>query len=244
MLFMSNTSTPPRPAFAMASRVRFKRYSCRRRKSTRSSQSTFIRPGAGSDATGNSALGMLARSGCVFGLLIGGTRLRAVLEPIRHLAILGQQVEVRARGFELEKAREVNVTQLVADQVHHDLMHQRRHWHRDVELARGLQPELEILAQQLAGERRREIEIDECRGLVTRESRTHDAAVEKLEVVSAGHAAAFGEHCGLGHDLCDHPEHEVVTDLDEARAFAFADVGDSGPEQLEVGERGLESLAW
>ena len=46
MLYWSKTSSAPRPEFASALRVRARRYSCSRRKSTRSSKSTCMRPGA------------------------------------------------------------------------------------------------------------------------------------------------------------------------------------------------------
>src|SRR6202165_1465198 len=98
----------------MTSRVRARRYSCSRRKSTRSSQSTCIRPGAGSDATGNSRLGMLVRFWLVLQL--------PIVQPIRDLPVLGIEFEVRAPCLQLEKARKIDIAQLVADQVHDDLM--------------------------------------------------------------------------------------------------------------------------
>src|SRR5450759_3388831 len=110
MLFMSKTSSAPRPALAIASRVRPRRYSCRRRKSTRSSQSTCMRPGAGSDAIGNSAFGMFVRRRRGFGL--------SVIEAVGDPSVFGIELEVRAQRFQLEKAREVDIAQLVADQVH------------------------------------------------------------------------------------------------------------------------------
>src|ERR1700681_3506935 len=130
MLFMSKTSTAPKPAFVIASRVRARRYSCSRRKSTRSSQSTCMRPGAGSDATGNSRLGMLVS----FWLLLQ----LPIVKAIRDLPVLGVKLEVRAPRLQLKQAREIDVAQLVADQVHDDLMYERRDRHRDVHLAPGL----------------------------------------------------------------------------------------------------------
>src|ERR1700681_2361601 len=112
MLFMSKTSTAPRPAFAIASRVRFSRYSCRRRKSTRSSQSTCIRPGAGSEATGNSAFGVLPT-------------VRLDFQPIGDLSVLRFELEMRAPGFHLQQRREIRVAKLEADHVADVLMDER-----------------------------------------------------------------------------------------------------------------------
>src|SRR5262245_52016304 len=55
MLFMSNSSRAPRSDASRAARARPSRQARRRLKSTRSSKSTFIRPGAGTDAVGNAA---------------------------------------------------------------------------------------------------------------------------------------------------------------------------------------------
>src|SRR5450759_2288859 len=199
MLFMSKTSTAPRPALAIASRVRPRRYSCRRRKSTRSSQSTFIRPGAGREAIGNSAMGMYVLCWRGFAPSIGCARLRSLVKAVGDLPVIGLELEVGAPGFQLEQAREIDVAQVVADQADDDLMHERRHRHRNIELAPGVEPKLEILAQQPAREGRCEIEVDEGRGLVTAEGGAHDLSLEKLEVVGPGDAAAFGQHGGLGH---------------------------------------------
>src|ERR1700694_3279714 len=139
MLFMSKTRIAPRPALLMASRVRLSRYSCRRRKSTRSSQSTCMRPGAGSDATGNSALGMLVRNRRAVAL--------SVIQAVGDLPVIGVELQVGAPGFHLEKAREIHIAQLVSDQVDDDLMHERRSRQRNVELAPGREPELEILSK-------------------------------------------------------------------------------------------------
>src|SRR5882762_534090 len=46
MLCWSNESSAPRPEFASAARTRARRYPCSLRKSTRSSKSTCVRPGA------------------------------------------------------------------------------------------------------------------------------------------------------------------------------------------------------
>src|SRR6267143_1850203 len=104
MLFMSNTSTAPSPAFAIASRVRVNRYSCRRRKSTRSSQSTCMRPGAGREPTGNSALDIQ-------------TSVARVVQPIGDGSILGFELELGAPRFHLEQGGEIRVAQLEADHV-------------------------------------------------------------------------------------------------------------------------------
>src|ERR1019366_3419417 len=116
MLFMSKTSTAPRPALAIASRARPRRYSCRRRKSTRSSQSTFIRPGAGREAIGNSALGMFVRCWRGFVPLIGCARLRYLVKAVGDFPVIGLELEVGAPGFQLEQARENDVAPLVPHQ--------------------------------------------------------------------------------------------------------------------------------
>src|SRR5262249_60276294 len=53
--------------------------------------------------------------------------------------------------------------------------------HRNVELAAELEPEIEILAQQLRRERRRPVEVDERRRLVAGEDRAHHAVVDERQ---------------------------------------------------------------
>src|ERR1700694_5409197 len=93
------------------------------------------------------------------------------------------ELEVGPPCFHLEKSCEIRIAQLVADHVEDDLVHESRHRHGNVELAARLEPELEILAEQVAGECRREIEVHESRRLVAREDGAHNASIEKLEVV-------------------------------------------------------------
>src|ERR1700674_682316 len=111
MLFISKTSTAPRPALWIAARARPKRYSCKRWKLTRSSQSTFMRPGAGSDAIGNSGFDMFRH-------------LRLVAQPVGHVPRVRLQLDTGTTCFQLEEAGEVLVAKAVADHVDDDLMHQ------------------------------------------------------------------------------------------------------------------------
>src|SRR5258708_21590517 len=78
MLCWSNESSEPRPEFASAARTRARRYPCRLRKSTRSSKSTCVRPGAcsgrsqrcpGSMSSGRTIFG----SGCRLLLAMGNS---------------------------------------------------------------------------------------------------------------------------------------------------------------------------
>src|ERR1039458_5472928 len=57
MLLLSNTSRAPRPLASIAPMARRSRYSRSREKSTRSSKSTFIRPGAGAVGRDGVAMG-------------------------------------------------------------------------------------------------------------------------------------------------------------------------------------------
>src|ERR1700694_3364647 len=168
MLFISKTRTAPRPALWIAARARPKRYSCRRWKLTRSSQSTFMRPGAGSEATGNSGFGMLHR-------------LRLIAQPVVYVPMIRFERETGSPRFQFEKAGEVLVAETVANQVDHYLMHQSRDREGDVRLAPDLQTELEVLAQQVTGEGGSEIEIDQRRGLIAAGGGPHDAGGEKIQ---------------------------------------------------------------
>src|SRR6267143_92867 len=78
MLCWSNESSAPRPEFASAARTRARRYPCSLRKSTRSSKSTCVRPGAcsgrsqrcaGSTSSGRTIFG----SGCRLLLVMGNS---------------------------------------------------------------------------------------------------------------------------------------------------------------------------
>src|SRR5204863_186556 len=75
MLYWSNTSTAPSPDFASAWRARPRRYACRRLKSTRSSKSTCVWPGAWS---GRSQRCRGSTSSALTALAMGGDDLRAM----------------------------------------------------------------------------------------------------------------------------------------------------------------------
>src|SRR5438045_7919503 len=109
MLFMSKTRTAPSPASAIAWRARPRRYAWRRRKSTRSSQSTCMRPGAGTDVTVNSDL---ARA----------TRRLDRFQPVRNRSLVRLQLEVRAARLQLQQCGKVLVTEAVANEVDDELV--------------------------------------------------------------------------------------------------------------------------
>src|SRR5256712_195269 len=228
MLFMSKTSTAPRPAFAIACWARPRRYVWSRRKSTRSSQSTCIRPGAGTEVTVNSGRPTIAILG---------------LEPVGDRTGVRNELEIRRPGFELEQGGEIAIAEAVLDQLDDDRLDESRDGCGDLELAGRVQAQLEILAQQVAGKGRGEIQVDERRRLVLGEGRPHDAPVDEVQVIGPRDAAALGEHGGLGQDLRHHAQDEVVADLDQSSPLALADVGDPGAEHLQIGERGLKGIA-
>src|ERR1700716_4012626 len=150
MLFMSKTKTPPRPAFAIAARARPSRYSWRRRKSTRSSQSTAIRPGAGTAVT-----------------------VKSDLEAIRYRPLVGHELEICVACLQLQQSAKIDVPQALPEERDDDLMGERRHRQWNVHLTAKLQPQLQVLAHQLAGHRGREVEVDEGGRLVPAEGRSH-----------------------------------------------------------------------
>src|SRR5438874_10053944 len=200
MLFMSKTRTAPSPASAIAWRARPRRYAWRRRKSTRSSQSTCMRPGAGTDVTVKSDL-------------VRATRRLDRFQPVRNCPLVGLQLEVCAARLQLQQCRKVLVTQAVADEADHELMDEGGDRQRDIELAAELEPKLEVLTEQVTGKGRREIEVDECRRLVAAEGRPHHAAVDEFEIIRPPDAATLGDHRCLGEDLGGDTEDQVVTDL-------------------------------
>src|SRR6202023_2096468 len=104
------------------------------------------------------------------------------LQPVRHLTPFRLELQVRFTRLELEERGEVDVPQAVADQLDDDLVGECRHWERHVERPSGVQPQLEVLSQQVTGEGWREVEVDECRRLVAAEGGAHHAAVDELQV--------------------------------------------------------------
>src|SRR5437660_11748418 len=102
MLFMSKTRTAPSPASAIAWRARPRRYAWRRRKSTRSSQSTCMRPGPGTDGTVDS------------GLAVATVRLDG-LESVRNRSPVRLQLEVGPARLQPQRGGKVLVTH-----PHHD----------------------------------------------------------------------------------------------------------------------------
>src|SRR2546427_727285 len=106
-----------------------------------------MRPGAGSEATGKSALDILARFRRALRFSFTRVGRRLFFKAIGNFAVLWQEIEPRAPGLHLEERREIRVAQLEADHVGHDLGHQRRHRHWNLELARGFEPEFKSLAR-------------------------------------------------------------------------------------------------
>src|SRR5256886_16166288 len=133
MLFMSKTRTAPRPASAIAWRARPRRYAWRRRKSTRSSQSTCMRPGAGTDVTVNSALAE-------------ATKRLDGFEPVGNRSPVRLQREVGAAGLQLQQGGKVPATQASPDEPDDDLVDDGSNRQGHIELAGGFQPEFEVLA--------------------------------------------------------------------------------------------------
>src|SRR5437899_6605967 len=153
-----------------------------------------MRPGAGTDVTVNSGRAIVA----IFWA-----------EPVGDRTRVRGQIEIGRPGLELEQRREVAIAKAGVDQLDDDLVNQGRDRHRNLQLAGRVQPQLEILAQQMAGEGRGEIQVDEGGRLVLAEGRSHYAAVDEVQVVGARDAAALGEHRGLRQDLGYDPEHQA-----------------------------------
>src|SRR5207248_10409777 len=107
------------------------------------------------------------------------------------------QLEIRCACLELEERGEIDVSQAVPDQADDDLVGERRDRHGHVELSGGVQPEFEVLAQQVASKGRREIEVDERWRLVAAEGGAHHTAVDELQVIGARDAAALRQDRGL-----------------------------------------------
>src|SRR6202158_2070704 len=108
-----------------------------------------------------------------------------VTESVGYRPTVGFEREIGSLRLQLQEACEILVAEPVADEVHHDLVHQRGDGHGHARLAPHLESELEVLAQQVTGEGWREIEIDERRGFVAAEGGPHPAGVEEIQVVRA-----------------------------------------------------------
>src|SRR2546428_13202258 len=94
MLYWSNTSTAPSPDFASAWRARPRRYACRRLKSTRSSKSTCVWPGAWS---GRSQRWRGSTSSALTGRAMGGGDLRAMRPSVWRIIYRTMDVEAFRR---------------------------------------------------------------------------------------------------------------------------------------------------
>src|SRR2546422_216480 len=121
------------PASAIAGRARPRRYPWRRRKSTRSAQSTCMRPGAGTDVTVNSVLAV-------------ATERLDGFEPVRNRSPVRLQREVGAARLQLQQGGKVFVTQAPSDEADDDLVDHGRNRQGHIELTGGFQPKFEVLA--------------------------------------------------------------------------------------------------
>jgi uncharacterized membrane protein YccC len=183
---------------------------------------------------------VVAVGGCPSAL--GGEGFRG-LEPVGDETVVRLEREVGAPGHDLQERGEVLVAEALSDEANHDLVGQGGHRQRHVQLAGGLEAELEVLAQEVAGERRRVVEVDVRRRLVAAECRAHHAVVDEGQVVGAGDTAALGEDGGLGKDLGNHTEDQVVADLHQPGGLPLTDVRHTATEHPQVGEGPFERRA-
>src|SRR4051812_4664361 len=124
---------------------------------------TLVSSGGAAGGRGPCAVGRIA---------LGG-------QPVGHRRVLGTEVQAGGLRLVLEQRGEVDVVVAVADEALHDLLGGGRDRHRDLELARGVEAEVEVLEQQRGREGRREVEVHVGGRLVAREHRAHDAVVEE-----------------------------------------------------------------
>src|SRR3982074_43472 len=119
-------------------------------------------------------------------------------QTIIDLFVFGFEFESRSLGFELQQRAEIDICVTVADHALYDLAGERGQGLRNAQIAARLEPEIEILSQQIRCEGRGPIKIDEGRRLILREQRTHHAFVDKVQKSMARHATFFGQNRDLG----------------------------------------------
>src|SRR5438445_12560148 len=90
-------------------------------------------------------------------------------EAVGDVAMLGLQRQVGPTSLELQQGREIDIAQALPDQADHQLVGERRHREGNVELAGGVETELEVLAEKVARKGRGEVQVDEGRRLVAAE---------------------------------------------------------------------------
>src|SRR6185312_14709953 len=97
-----------------------------------------------------------------------------------------------------------------------------------------LEPEIKIFAQQLGRKGHLEIQIDQCRRLITREYGSHDTVVHELQQGMPRKSRLFRQHDNFGQRLTDDAQKHVVADFCNTGELAGTDVTDSsGPENLQ-----------
>ena len=119
-------------------------------------------------------------------------------QTVIDLFVFGFEFESRGLGLELQKCAEIDMFLAVADHALYDLAGERGQGLGDAEIATSLEPEIEILSQQIGCEGRRPIKIDEGRRLIFCEQRPHHALVDEVQKSMARHATLFGQNRDLG----------------------------------------------
>src|SRR5687767_9371590 len=160
-------------------------------------------------------------------------------EAIPYLLVLGLERDTGCFRLHEEQRGKVLLGHAVPDHLLKQIARQRGERHRHLEVASGLETEIEVLAQQLRREGDVEVEIDERGRLVAREHGAHHALVQELEEGVARHPGLLGEDGDLAEVLDHDTQHDVVADLRDARELAFADVARAHAHHVEVRPRGL-----
>src|SRR6476469_6340137 len=158
----------------------------------------------------------------------------AVRQPVVDRAVVGGELEICAGGLELDQGREVDVGVAGVDQLLHHAVYDPHRAQRRLQLVSSRYAQVEVLAQQLGGERGRVVLVDVRGGLVAAEDRAHHALVDEGQAVAPGHSALLGQPRDIGTRLGDDAQQQVVADLHEPGAVALADVRDAASEQLQV----------
>jgi hypothetical protein len=145
-------------------------------------------------------------------------------------------------GLELDQGSEVLVSVAMADQGLDQLVNKGRQRKRHLPLPGGGKAQIEVLAEELGGEGRVEVEVDEGRAFITGKCRTHHAIVKAVEECLPADPALLRENSDLGQRLRDHAEEEIVAELDDAGELAVADIGGAGAQQVQVRLRRAERV--
>jgi len=87
-------------------------------------------------------------------------------QAVIHLLVFRFEFESRGLGLKLQQCTEIAIFVAIADHTLHNLTRERGQGLGDAQIATCLQPEIEILTQQIRREGRGPIEIDEGRRLI------------------------------------------------------------------------------